>query len=192
MNLPNKLTLLRIVLTFILMGFLFVSGWVAKALVLLLFIIACATDFLDGWIARTRGLVSDFGKIMDPLADKVLVLGIFLSFVQMQLVPAWMVVVMIIREFLITGLRFFAIRRGMVLAAESAGKHKTVSQMVTIFFILVFLLVKETGLRFSFWHEPWEATFRVVIFVMMGAAVILTIASGISYFWKNRGLIRTL
>src|SRR5512135_1783965 len=117
------------------MGFLFVSGWLAKTVVLLFFILACATDFLDGWIARARHQVTDFGKIMDPVADKVLVLGVFLSFVQMQLVPAWMVIVIIIRELLITGMRFLAIRKGRVLAAESAGKHKTVSQMIAIFFI---------------------------------------------------------
>jgi CDP-diacylglycerol--glycerol-3-phosphate 3-phosphatidyltransferase len=161
-------------------------------MVLFLFLAACVTDFLDGWIARTRGQVTDFGKIMDPIADKVLVLGIFLSFVQMQLVPAWMVVIMIIREFMITGLRFLAIRRGKVLAAESAGKHKTVSQMIAILFMLIFLFVKEMGIRFSFWHDTLEEAFHVVILAMMGAAVALTIVSGVSYFWKNRSLIRTL
>jgi CDP-diacylglycerol---glycerol-3-phosphate 3-phosphatidyltransferase len=192
MNLPNKLTLLRILLTFMLMFFLFVSGWLAKAFVLFLFVAACVTDFLDGWIARTRGQVSDFGKIMDPIADKILVLGVFLSFVQMQLVPAWMVVIVIIRESVITGLRFLAVRRGRVLAAESAGKHKTVSQMMAILLILIFLLVKEAGIQFSFWQGPWEQTFHRAILIMMGAAVALTIMSGVSYFWKNRHLIRSL
>ncbi len=192
MNLPNKLTLARILLAFVLMGFLFVSGWVAKALVLVLFVAACVTDFLDGWLARARHQVSDFGKIMDPVADKILVLGTFLSFVQMQLVPAWMVVIIIVRESVITGLRFLAIRRGTVLAAENAGKHKTISQMLTIFVILIFLLVRETGLRFSFWREAWNSAFHIVILALMSTAVILTILSGCSYFWKNRRLIRSL
>ena len=192
MNLPNILTLSRIVMTFILMGFLSVPALFAKCLAMLFFLLACLTDFLDGRIARRRNQISDFGKIMDPVADKILVIGIFLAFVQMQLVPAWMVFVIIIREFLITGLRLFAIRKGKVLAAESIGKHKTVSQMVTIFFILLFLTVRETGVRFSFWSEDYQNIFKAAILIFMSLTVVLTVISGFSYLWQNKKLIRSL
>ena len=179
-------------MTFILMGFLFIPALFAKCLALLFFLLACLTDFLDGRIARQRNQISDFGKIMDPVADKILVIGIFLAFVQMQLVPAWMVFVIIIREFLITSLRLFAIRKGKVLAAESIGKHKTVSQMVTIFFILLFLVVRESGVRFSFWNEDYQNIFKAVILIFMSLTVVLTLYSGFSYLWQNKKLIRSL
>ncbi len=192
MNLPNKLTISRIGMTFFMMGFLFRPGVAAKAVACVLFLAACATDFLDGWIARRRGQISDLGKILDPIADKVLILGALLAFVEMQLVAAWMVTVIIIREFLITGLRFFAARRGLVLAAESAGKHKTVSQMITIFFVLVFLVARESVASSPGWDQRLEDNFQAVIFFLMGITVALTIFSGLSYLWQNRKLIRTL
>lgn len=190
MNLSNKLTLSRICLTFLMMAFIFLDGVIPKMCAFIIFLLACLTDFFDGWFARKRNEISDFGKIMDPVADKVLVLGAFLSFVQLQLVPAWMVVLVIIREFLITGMRLFAIRKGVVLAAESAGKHKTVSQMVTIFFILIFLVIRESAV--SFWDERFQGGFRSAIFVLMGITIIFTLYSGWSYLWQNRKFIRSL
>jgi len=192
MNLSNKLTLSRIGLTFLMMAFIFLDGVIPKICAFLIFLLACLTDFLDGWFARKRKEISDFGKIMDPVADKVLVLGAFLSFVQLQLVPAWMVVLVIIREFLITGMRLFAIRKGVVLAAESAGKHKTVSQMVTIFVILIFLVIREEAVSFSFWDKRFQIDFRYGIFVLMSITVIFTLYSGWNYFWQNRKFIRSL
>ncbi len=192
MNVPNYLTLSRIVLTFVIMALLFTRDFVLACVAFLLFVLACATDFLDGWVARKKGLISDFGKIMDPLADKVLVVGLFLTFVQLQLVGAWVVVVIIVREFLITGMRVFALRRGVVLAAENAGKHKTVSQMAAILSILVFLIFKESRPCFSFWDETLESSFLVGIHIMIGLAVFFTVYSGLVYLWRNRHLIRSL
>ncbi|MFB3919275.1 MAG: CDP-diacylglycerol--glycerol-3-phosphate 3-phosphatidyltransferase [Candidatus Velamenicoccus archaeovorus] len=192
MNLPNYLTLSRIVLTFVIMAFLFAKNFAMTCAAFLLFLAACATDLLDGWVARKKGLISDFGKIMDPLADKVLVVGLFLTFVQLQLMGAWVVVVIVVREFLITGMRIFALRRGVVLAAESAGKHKTVSQMGAIICILIFLILRESGSYFSFWNETFESSFRMGIHVMVGLAVFFTVYSGLVYLWRNRHLIRTL
>ncbi|MBI5873742.1 MAG: CDP-diacylglycerol--glycerol-3-phosphate 3-phosphatidyltransferase [Candidatus Omnitrophica bacterium] len=192
MNLSNKLTLARIGMTFVLMGFLFQPGLLAKSIAFLLFVLACVTDFLDGWFARNRGQITDFGKIMDPVADKILVLGVFLSFVQLQLIPAWMVIVIIIREFLITGFRLFVARRGAVLAAENAGKHKTVSQMATIFFILIFIILRESAVYFSFWSLEFQYGFQAMVLILMSIAVILTVTSGFSFFWHNRKLIRSL
>ncbi len=192
MNLPNQLTLSRIVMTFILMGLLFVPGGAAKATALIFFLLCCLTDYLDGRIARARGLVSDFGKIMDPLADKILVVGVFLAFVELQLVAAWMVVLIMAREFLITGVRLFAMRRGMVLAAETAGKHKTVSQMTTIFLILLFLFLRDVGRELTFWGPEPELLFQQTIAAFMIITVVLTLASGLLYLWKNRGVVRSL
>lgn len=192
MNLSNKLTISRIVMTFFLTVFLFQPGLLAKAVALALFLAACITDFLDGWLARTRGEITDFGKIMDPVADKVLVLGVFLSFVQLQLIPAWMVIVIVIRESLVTGLRLFVARRGAVLAAESAGKHKTASQMLAIFFILIFLILRESAVHFSFWSEEFQRGFQALVLVSMGLALVLTLYSGFSFLWANRKLIRNL
>lgn len=192
MNLSNKLTLSRIVMTFLLMVFLFQNGLWAKLAALVIFILACATDFLDGRIARMRNEITDLGKIMDPVADKILVLGVFLMLVQLQLIGAWMVVIIIIRESLITGFRLFVARRGAVLAAESAGKHKTVSQMATIFLILIFLVLRESAVVFSFWNQKLENCFQALILVLMSIVVILTLTSGFSFFWQNRKLVRSL
>ncbi len=192
MNLSNKLTLSRIMMTFLIMFLLFVHGLTAKVFALIIFLLACLTDFLDGWIARLRNEISDFGKIMDPVADKVLTLGIFLSFVELQLIPSWMVIIIIIREFLITGLRLFAIKKGKVLAAESSGKHKTVSQMVTIFFILLFVVFRESGVSFAFWNQGFQDGFRIAILILMSLTVALTVCSGFSYVWQNRNLVRSL
>lgn len=184
MNLANKLTVSRIGMTFLLIWFLFVPTFCAKAAAFVLFLLACLTDFLDGWIARRRGEISDFGKIMDPVADKILVLGIFLSCVELQLIPAWMVIIIVIREVVITGMRFLAIRRGVVLAAENAGKHKTVSQMATIFLILLFLMIGEfTG---------FKAVYRVIILSFMSIAVLFTLYSGFSYIRHNKELLKSL
>ncbi len=179
-------------MTFILMAFLFQPGVTAKIIALVVFLLACITDFLDGWLARTRNEITDFGKIMDPVADKVLVLGIFLSFVQLQLVPAWMVIIIIIRELLVTGFRLVVVRRGAVLAAESAGKHKTVSQMATIFFIMLFMILRESAVRFSFWSVEFQEGFQALVLVLMGIAVTLTLYSGLSFLWQNRKLVRSL
>jgi len=191
-NLPNYLTLSRIVITFVIMGLLFVGNFMASCAAFVLFVAACLTDLADGWLARRKGLISDFGKIMDPLADKILVLGLFLTFVQLQLIPAWMVAVIMAREFFVTGLRIFALRRGVVLAAENAGKHKTVSQMGAISLIMLFILLKESGYYFSFWDRRYEEAFRAGIWVMMISALLLTVYSGAAFVWRNRKLIKTL
>lgn len=192
MTVSNRLTLSRIGMTFLLMWFLFIPGVAAKIMALLVFILACFTDFLDGWLARKRREVSDFGKIMDPLADKILVLAVFLSFVELRIVPAWMVMLIIVREFLITGIRLFSIRKGTVMAAESAGKHKTVSQMVTIFFILVFIIMRESVAGPIQGNAVVHDWFRVNILLLMSITVVLTLYSGLTFVWQNRKLIKSL
>ena len=187
MTLPDKLTVSRIFLTFVFMFFLFSAGVLAKALALITFLIASFTDFLDGAIAKGRNISTDFGKLMDPIADKFLVLAAFLAFVEMKLIPAWMALIIVLREIIITGLRLAAYAKGKVIPADEAGKHKMVSQVVAIFAILLFIIFREAGIKvFDFWNNRTEVIYRDVIFVLMLITVTLTVISGISYLVKNR------
>ncbi len=189
MNLPNQLTLLRIGLSFLLIVCLLAPGFGAKLAAAIVFTVASLTDLWDGRLARARGVVTDFGVLMDPIADKVLVLSAFLAFVQLNLVPAWMVVLIASREFFVTGLRLFALGRGHVLPAEAAGKHKTVSQIVAIGLILLFLLARECGMAQG---SSWVAKGEQGIWWLMLITVALTLTSGISFLWRHRKLILNL
>ncbi len=189
MTLPDKLTVSRIFLTFIFMVFLFSGGVAAKVLALAIFALATITDFLDGFIAKKRNIGTDFGKLMDPIADKILVLAAFLAFVEMKLVPAWMVVIIILREIMITGLRALGAAKGKVIPADEGGKHKMVSQVVSIFAVLFFMLFREAGEKvFHFWDKRSEAIYKDTIFALMSITVLLTLISGISYLVKNKGV----
>lgn len=188
MNLPNKLTLLRIILTFVFMLCIFSKGLVFKLLALLVFSAAALTDLLDGMIAKSRNQITDFGKIMDPIADKILALAAFLSFIQLQLIPAWTVIVIISREVAITSLRIFALSKGKVLAASRGGKHKTISQMAAIFIILISLISKETMKKYFIFSPAFDTTIKSIIYLSMFSTVVLTLISGVSYMWDNRTL----
>ncbi|MFH1594549.1 MAG: CDP-diacylglycerol--glycerol-3-phosphate 3-phosphatidyltransferase [Candidatus Omnitrophota bacterium] len=192
MNIANKVTISRIVLTFVFMFFLFSKGVVFKSLALITFIVASCTDFLDGYLAKIRNEKSDLGKFMDPIADKVLILAAFLAFVEMKLVPAWIVVIIVLREFMITGLRFIALTKGKIIEADMIGKHKTVSQMLSIYVILLFILFKDSGTGvFDFWNVGWERVHKESIFYLMVITAILTVISGISYLVKNEKYFRS-
>lgn len=180
MNLPNKFTIARIVLTFVFMAFLFVHGLAAKVAALILFAAASLTDWVDGYLARKYDQISDFGKFMDPIADKILVLSAFFAFIELELVPAWMVVVIVFRESIVTGLRLFALSRNIVLPAQEGGKQKTASQMIAIFVILISLILKEIGIKF-----PAEA-----IYILMLITTALTLISGSSFLYRNRVILR--
>ena len=183
MNLANKLTISRIVLAGIFILFLFIRGAGAKFMALALFMAACVTDYYDGYIARKTNSITSFGKLMDPIADKILVLGAFLAFVQMNVIPAWMVIVIITREFVITGIRILALSQKKVLAAESGGKHKTVSQMVAVIAILIFLIVRDMGLGFRHMQA-----FETGVCLLMLITIGMTLASGISYMVRNKDI----
>jgi CDP-diacylglycerol--glycerol-3-phosphate 3-phosphatidyltransferase len=126
---------------------------------------------------------------MDPIADKILVLAAFAAFVQMQLIEAWMFMIIISREILITSLRLFALNKGKILSATRAGKHKTLSQMAVIFVILGFIVSKEVMLTFFTWNPDWEKLFHQGIYILMLLTVALTLYSGLSYLWENRKII---
>ncbi len=194
MNIANRLTLSRIALTFVLIFFLtfpFKGDFIlwSKVASLIIFVFAALSDFFDGRIAQRKNMVTDFGRLMDPIADKILVLAAFAAFVQMQLIEAWMFVIIIFREILITSLRLFALNKGKVLSAGRIGKHKTLSQMAVIFSILSFIVLKGIMLRYFTWNPAWENFFRQGVYVLMLITVGLTIYSGFSYLWDNRKII---
>ena len=186
MNLPNQLTVFRIILIPVFIIFLSVPyawqsldvtgamlplNWLLAAIV---FAVASITDFLDGQIARRQHLVTNFGKFADPLADKLLVMTALIFLTGFNVVPAWMTAVIVIRELAVTGLRTLIVENnGKVLAAQMPGKIKTFSQMFAIFF----LYLKDV---------PFTAIGLPIGEILLWIAVIFTIYSGIDYFWQNR------
>jgi len=187
--LPNKLTIFRIFLVAVFMFFLFLRGVPAKILALITFLAASFTDIMDGYIAKKYNMVTDFGRLMDPIADKILVLSAFLAFVEMKLIPAWMVVIIIFRDVVVTGLRMSALAKGKVISADDGGKHKMVSQVFAIVVILFFLIFREAGIKvFNFWNASTEHLYKETIFILMSITTLLTLISGMSYLIKNRGV----
>jgi len=182
MNLPNKLTLSRFIITGLLL-IVFSGNWPGhNTLALVLFIIASITDYLDGAIARRRHIITNFGILMDPLADKVLTSSAFISFVGHGLMPAWMAAVIVARELAITGLRLLAAMQQKVLAAERFGKHKTLSQIVAIIAILVQQSFPEWGSWASWLFHAWLPYFAEL---SKWVTVSLTLTSGILYLRRN-------
>lgn len=186
MNLPNQLTLSRIFLTALFMASLFKLGWYWKAASLAIFLTASLTDYLDGALARRYRQVTPFGQIMDPIADKILVLAAFLAFVELGFIPAWMVVVLILRELIITGLRLFLVSRGVVHEADKGGKHKTISQFAVIIFILLFFIAREM----PFWRVEWDLVMVRLIHLSMWGVVTMTIISGWRYVRQHQEILR--
>ena len=171
MNLPNKLTVIRIIMVPFFVFFMLTDagGAANKWIALVIFCVASLTDMLDGKIARARGLVTNFGKFMDPLADKLLVCSAMICLIPLGKLTAWFVIVIIAREFIISGFRLVASDNGIVIAASYWGKFKTVSQM-----FMVIVMIMDLG-----------GVFDVIGTVLMLAALILTIVSLIDYIAKN-------
>src|SRR5512138_3097809 len=145
MNLPNKLTVGRFALTLAFLAVMFSKVPFHQTITLVLFIAGGVTDFLDGHIARRDKLITNFGILMDPLADKIMVCSAFIAFVGLGWIPAWMVVVIVARELTITGLRLLAASQNVVLAAEGYGKHKTITQIIAIISLLVLHSYEQWG-----------------------------------------------
>lgn len=187
MNLPNKLTLGRAVLTAVFVLVLSVGSFPFQYnCALLLFLIAAATDWLDGYLARKHNLVTDFGKLLDPLVDKILTASAFILLVDLNMIAAWVVVVIVGREFLITGLRLLALAKARVLPAEKLGKYKTVAQMGTIVFLLIQMAWAEiTSREVGELSEIWQ----IPALLLIALTVILTAWSGAGYLWRNRELL---
>jgi CDP-diacylglycerol--glycerol-3-phosphate 3-phosphatidyltransferase len=189
MNLPNKLTISRFVLTVAFLAVIFSGMPFHQTIALLLFSAAGLTDYFDGVIARRDKLITNFGVLMDPLADKILVCSAFIAFVGLNLMPAWMVVIIVARELAITGLRLLAASKNLVLAAENFGKHKTISQIVAIISVLVLVSYQQWDgfgravFGFHLFDRPWVEWFTPLA---IWVAVTLTFVSGGLYLWRNR------
>ena len=177
MNLPNKLTILRVILIPFFVFFMlapYFEGY-GNFIAVAIFIIASVTDFLDGYLARRDNLVTNFGKFMDPLADKLLVSAALICLIETGQLPAWVVVIIISREFIISGFRLIASDNGVVIAASYWGKFKTVSQMLMV--IVLILNIQ-------------HVVFQVLGTVLMWIAVVLTVVSLVDYIVKNKDVLK--
>ncbi|MGE5629425.1 MAG: CDP-diacylglycerol--glycerol-3-phosphate 3-phosphatidyltransferase [Solirubrobacterales bacterium] len=193
MNLANKLTLIRIFLVPVFLIFITVRDMpYGKLIALVVFIIASLTDKLDGYIARSRNQITRFGKFMDPLADKLLVTAALVSLVEYHIIPGWAAMIIIAREFAVTGLRSIASAEGVVIAASKWGKAKTVTQIIAIILALVNLNYNHVSLGAlkAVLHLP-HRYLNMGTDIAMGIAIIVTIISGIDYFVKNKDIIKT-
>jgi CDP-diacylglycerol--glycerol-3-phosphate 3-phosphatidyltransferase len=188
MNWANRLTLGRLLLTVVFVAALNSSWHYGRTLALIIFLLAGVSDFVDGEIARRYGFVTNFGKVMDPLVDKIMVAAAFISLVPLKAVPAWAATTVVARDFLITGLRMMASAKGKILPAEMLGKQKTSWQVVTVIFFLALLSLHE--LRYvsetsTWWNRAWNEAGPVLV----GITVALTIFSALAYAWRHRELI---
>jgi CDP-diacylglycerol--glycerol-3-phosphate 3-phosphatidyltransferase len=178
MNLPNKLTIIRVLFIPFFMFFLMSDSIrYASMIALVIYVVASLTDTLDGYIARKYNLITDFGKFMDPLADKLLVTASLICFVELGFISSWIAMVIIARELIITGFRTLAASKGTTLAANNWGKMKTIFQMITI--ILVLFL--NAGLPYDLW---------IVTTILWAITVILTLLSGTIYIWENKSVLK--
>ena len=197
-NAATQLTLLRLILIPIFLVFVLQEFWVLRVIALFIFVAASLTDYYDGRLARSRGMVTRMGTFLDPLADKLLIVSAFVVFVQCKEihVPAWMVVLIIGREFLITGLRTLAVSEGRVIAAQPAGKFKTTSQMVVIITTLVLLIVHALIARYGWgsilWWAHHSGFWRFIRWILNWGpywltlgVTILTVVSGTIYIMAN-------
>ena len=175
MNTPNKLTIARMITVPFLVIFL-LTGWGGEAnryISLTLFVVASVTDWFDGYLARKNNLVTNFGKFMDPLADKLLVCSAMICMIDLKRLPAWFVIIIIAREFIISGFRLIAAENGIVIAANYWGKFKTASQMIMIILLIL----------------HFDGIFVILEQIFIWLSLALTIISLITYIWQNRTVL---
>ena len=192
MNLANKLTLIRIFLVPVFLLFIATKGIpYGSFMATFIFILASLTDKLDGYIARSRNQITNFGKFMDPLADKLLVTAALISLVELQIVPGWAAVVIIAREFAVSGLRSIAAAQGRVIAASWWGKIKTVIQIIAIILLLLKINIHDAKLLKIFVIDNiyLKEFFKYAPTIMLMIAVVITLISGYDYFKKNKDAV---
>ncbi|MFA5586535.1 MAG: CDP-diacylglycerol--glycerol-3-phosphate 3-phosphatidyltransferase [Saccharofermentanales bacterium] len=201
MNIANKLTLSRIVMIPLILFFLLplpycetcaFSGFIVSApgrvIAFVIFILAAMTDLLDGMLARKQGLVSNFGKLVDPIADKLLVLSVFTAFVQLGRVSTFVIVLIAAREFIVTGIRMVGVEHGLVIAASWFGKIKTVFQIITLCTLMFEPIMVQwinPELPFIGYGQPWTIPADILI----GITLLLTLFSGLDYWLKNKEML---
>ncbi len=195
MNLPNTITLSRLILTAAFMIFVAWDSTWGHVIALILFVIAAISDFVDGWLARKMNLVTPLGKLLDPLADKILVSAAFVFLTAKGICPVWITALIIGREFLVTGLRQIAIEAGQVLAADNLGKWKTTFQLIYLIAGLIWLTFETMAsvpASLKFLHTlttPWGENAWLMP-ITLGIAVALTLISGWNYLWSSRYLLK--
>ncbi len=203
MNLPNKITTVRICLVPVFIIVLLLPFSWANIAGLIIFIIASITDSLDGHIARSKNLVTNFGKFLDPLADKLLVSAALIALVGMDKIPSWFATIVIAREFMVTGIRLLASGEGRVIAASIWGKLKTITQIIAVSLLLldvtaplpadesdVFMFGKMGNLISTYSNAPIQNTIGILATVMIILAIIITIFSGVDYLVKNKDILK--
>lgn len=194
-NLPNAITFSRLIMTAAFVAAVSQSNLAGYGIGLVLFVVAAISDFVDGYLARKMGLVTPMGKLMDPLADKILVSAAFVFFTEKGLCPVWVTALIIGREFLVTGLRQVAVEAGHVLAADRLGKWKTGFQLAYLITGLVWLTADHTEKDVAIFkwfgnlaRPAWHGGYLQPVFLW--GAVILTVVSGWNYLWSSRNLLR--
>ena len=185
MNLPNKLTMLRILLVPVFVVFLSIEKSWCQWAALAIFVAASLTDLFDGRIARSRNMITDFGKFMDPIADKLLVMSALIVLVSQGRMSAWVCIVILAREFIVSGFRLVASARGKVIAAGIWGKLKTVSQMVYIPMAILLIPVREL-------LPALDGVWTVLTQAVMYISAALALWSGFWYIWKNREYLQDM
>ena len=188
MNWANRLTLGRLALTILFVAALNSSWQYGRTAALLVFLVAGVTDFIDGEIARRYGIITNFGKLMDPLVDKIMMAAAFISLVPLKVIPAWAATTVVARDFLITGLRLMASAKGRVLPAERLGKQKTSWQIITVIFFLALFSANELRYaddRATWWLRARDEAGPILVWIM----VALTVYSGLGYAWRHREVI---
>ena len=187
MNIPNSITLARLVLAAIFVAAASVHSQLGNTVALIAFSLAAISDFLDGYLARKLNLVTSLGKLLDPLADKILVAAAFIHLTAIGLCPVWVTSTIIAREFLVTGLRQIAVEQGQVIPADNLGKWKTTFQLIFCISALIWLLAESqpTNLFHALTHpKGW------LIRISLYGALLLTALSGFNYTWKGRHLLK--
>lgn len=192
-KIPNRLTIFRMIIIIIFIPVVLMDKMITSYIALFLFIIAGITDWLDGYIARKYNIISYWGKIMDPLADKIMVMSALICFVQLNIVPAWMVIIIIAREFLISGIRIMAAKDGDIIAASTLGKAKTITEIVVIIVILVLLAIINTLEHLSISTDKVsimefqvrQVLLRLIPYWLMFIVAVIALVSGLEYYFKN-------
>lgn len=201
LNWPNRISILRILLSPLFMVLLIDNRHGSRIAALGVFTVASLTDLYDGYLARKYGWITNLGKFLDPLADKLLVALALIGLNQIDLVPAWALYLIIGRELLVTGLRAIAAYAGVLILPSRMGKYKTLSQMLSMFCYLLFSVLYygsyiERGAFLSFTYPGTVLSIRSLLLIsadiLILVAVFLSIISGVDYFWRNRSILRRL
>lgn len=189
MNLPNLITLSRIPLMFVIVWLMYQEWLGAASLAFWLFIIAAVGDWYDGYLARRMGLISNFGKFMDALADKIMVLGLMIAFVDLDWIPVFWVLLNLCREFLVSGLRMVAASKGVIVAADKGGKTKTLTQLIAIGFLLFVPMSATDWAFFLGWDlSPYSAIIRQTGLGLFILGTAFSVSSGAAYLWRFRAV----